>query len=91
MKIREIRRGVEKLNPEVPRKTGDVVFIIRCDCGKKLGWTKLSMKPGSTDLGPRLRSLIPDQLNISAEFLAALIGCTKYRSDYLVERGHVHG
>ena len=82
MTTREATRGVNKLAP-TSRESGDRIFEVRCDCGTKVGWTKLSRKAPGADLGNRLPSIMAHQLGISLELWRLLAGCQRGRPDYL--------
>lgn len=91
MKIGDVRRGVTKLTDDPPRITTDILWTIRCpDCGRKVGWTKVSKKPNGTDLGRPVEALIPQQLQITTALWREIVGCTQGRAQYLAARGHGH-
>lgn len=89
MKTGEARRGVGKLVPSM-RDTGDQIFTVKCDCGAKVGWTKLSKKPAGHDLGGILEGLMAHQLGISIALWRSIAGCTRGRDDYLEVRRARH-
>jgi hypothetical protein len=74
--------GLEKLIPGV-RESGDRVFIVRCECGAKIGWTKLSRKTAGYDLGTNLEGMMAHQLGIRTDLWRLIAGCQRERPDYL--------
>lgn len=86
----EARRGIAKLVDKPPRDTGDVIWIVRCMCGVKVGWTKMSKKPASRDIGSNLESLMARQLSVSVADWREIAGCRMGRADYLELRAHGH-
>lgn len=91
MKIGEVKRGVSKLASVPPRSTTDLLWRIECpSCGAYLGWTKVSKKPDSTQLGRVVDGEIPKQLQIPAGLWRDIAGCTRGLAEYLAARGHTH-
>lgn len=87
MKTGDALVGLEKLLPGV-RESGDRVFVIHCECGTKIGWTKLSRKVAGKDLGPNLEGMMAHQLGIRIDLWRLIAGCQRGQADYLaVHRG----
>lgn len=81
--------GVKKLLP-ISRTTGDRQFRFVCDCGTVLGWTKMSRKLGTKNLGANLESLMARQMGITSKLWRDIAGCKKGLDEFLKAQGHWH-
>ena len=90
MTIGDARRGIRKLTKDKPRNTTDQLWWVECDCGQRVGWTKVSKQPDGTQLGVNLVGRMARQLEIPVEIWKAIAACSVGRADYLRLRHHGH-